>query len=137
MTATMIDVAQIVDGYIAVWNETDGAARQALIAAGWTEDVSYTDPMADVSGREALDGLVAAVQAQFPGFVFRRLGEVEAHHEFLRFSWEAGPADGCSGLWVFSTSRRNPGRGSGIIGMTQGHANDPCEDATVATLVSG
>jgi hypothetical protein len=93
MTATMIDVAQIVDGYIAVWNETDGAARQALIAAGWTEDVSYTDPMADVSGREALDGLVAAVQAQFPGFVFRRLGEVEAHHEFLRFSWEAGPAD--------------------------------------------
>jgi len=94
MTATMIDAAQIVDAYIAVWNETDGAARQALIAETWTEDGTYTDPLADVAGHGGIDALVGAVQAQFPGFVFRRLGEVGAHHAFIRFSWEAGPADG-------------------------------------------
>lgn len=94
MTATMIDAAQIVEAYIAIWNETDSAARRALIADTWTEDAAYTDPLADVTGHDAVDGLVDAVQAQFPGFVFRRLGEVDAHHEFIRFSWEAGPADG-------------------------------------------
>lgn len=94
MTATMIDVTQIVDSYLAVWNETDSAARLALITDAWTEDATYTDPLADVTGHAGIDGLVGAVQAQFPGFVFRRLGEVEAHHAFLRFSWEAGPADG-------------------------------------------
>ena len=94
MTATMIAVTQIVDNYIAIWNETDSAARQALISENWTEDATYTDPLAEVTGHEGIDGLVAAVQEQFPGFVFRQLGEAEAHHAFLRFSWEAGPADG-------------------------------------------
>jgi hypothetical protein len=94
MTATMTGTTQIVDGYIAIWNETDHAARKALIADTWTEDATYTDPLADVSGHEGIDGLIATVQAQFPGFVFRRLGEVDAHHAFIRFAWEAGPADG-------------------------------------------
>lgn len=93
MTATMIDAAQIVDAYLAIWNETDSVARQALIADTWTEDATYTDPLADVAGHAGIDGLVAAVQAQFPRFVFRRLGEADAHHAFVRFSWEAGPAD--------------------------------------------
>ena len=89
----MTDVTQIVDSYLAIWNEYESAARQALIADAWTDDATYTDPLADVSGCEGIDGLVGAVQPQFPGFVFRRLGEVEAHHAFLRFSWEDGPAD--------------------------------------------
>jgi hypothetical protein len=89
-----MDAAQIVDAYIAVWNETDRPARQELIAGAWTEDASYTDPLADVTGHDGIDGLVAAVQAQFPGLVFRSLGEVDAHHAFFRFSWEAGPAGG-------------------------------------------
>lgn len=94
MTATTMDTTQIVDAYIAIWNEADSTARQALITAAWTEDASYTDPLADVTGQDGINGLVGAVQAQFPGFVFRRLGEAEAHHAFLRFSWEAGPAGG-------------------------------------------
>ena len=93
MTATMTDVVQIVDSYVAIWNEPDAAARLALIAEVWTEDASYTDPLADVSGHDGLNGLVDAAQAQFPGFAFRRLGEVDAHHEYIRFSWEAGPVN--------------------------------------------
>lgn len=91
MTATTTDVAQIVDDYIAIWNETEAAPRKALIAAVWTENAAYTDPLADVEGHDGIDGLVAGVQSQFPGLIFNRLGEVDAHHEFIRFSWEAGP----------------------------------------------
>lgn len=94
MTATTTNATQLVESYIAIWNEVEAGPRQALIAETWSEDASYTDPMADVAGHAGIDGLVAAVQAQFPGFVFRRIGEVDAHHTFIRFSWEAGPADG-------------------------------------------
>jgi hypothetical protein len=77
--------------YLAAWNETDPAARRALVDALFTEDVRYTDPMADVEGREGMDGLIAAVQAQFPGFVFRPAGPADAHHDQVRFTWHLGP----------------------------------------------
>lgn len=31
------------------------------------------------------------MQAQFPGFVFRLGGGVDAHHDQLRFTWHFGP----------------------------------------------
>lgn len=91
MTATTTNATQLVESYIAIWNEVDAATRRARIAETWTEDAVYTDPMADVAGHDGIGGLVAAVQAQFPGLVFRRTGEVDTHHSFIRFSWEAGP----------------------------------------------
>lgn len=117
MTATMIDAAQIVDSYLAIWNETDRAARRALITDAWTEGATYTDPLAEVSGHEGIDSLVAAVQAQFPGFVFRRLGEVEAHHAFLRFSWEAGPAGGESVVAGSDVALIEDGRLRRVVGF--------------------
>jgi hypothetical protein len=48
-----------------------------------------------VSGHEQISDLVASVQAQAPGFVFRLLDDrVDAHHNVVRFSWELVPADG-------------------------------------------
>ena len=87
MTAT----TTLADRYLAAWNETEPAARRALVDELFTEDVRYTDPVADVSGRDQLDGLIGAVQAQFPGFVFRPAGPVDAHHDQVRFTWHLGP----------------------------------------------
>jgi hypothetical protein len=89
MTATT-DLAQ---RYLDAWNETDPAARRAAMAGVFTDDVRYTDPLADADGRDALDATIAAVQQQFPGFVFRLAGTPDAHHDQVRFSWELGPAD--------------------------------------------
>ncbi|WP_448641852.1 nuclear transport factor 2 family protein [Geodermatophilus sp. URMC 63] len=58
----------LADCYLAAWNETDTAARRALLDQVFTEDVTYTDPLADVAGRDGLDAAIAAVQAQFPGW---------------------------------------------------------------------
>jgi hypothetical protein len=44
-----------------------------------------------VAGREAIAATIAAVQAQFPGFVFRLAGPVDAHHDQVRFTWHLGP----------------------------------------------
>ena len=83
---------ELAERYIAAWNETDADARSAAVAALYTEDARYTDPLVDAEGREAIAATIGAVQAQFPGFSFRLAGPVDAHHDQARFSWELGPA---------------------------------------------
>ncbi|BDT92033.1 MULTISPECIES: nuclear transport factor 2 family protein [Nocardia] len=86
---------EAVDRYFAAWNATDEDARAAAVAAAWAEDGAYTDPLAEVSGHAQLTAAIGGVQAQFPGFEFRRLGAVDGHHDIARFSWElVSAADG-------------------------------------------
>jgi hypothetical protein len=84
-------MTSIATTYLACWNETDPAARRALLDTDWSQAVTYVDPMVDVSGTDQLDATVAAVQAQFPGFRFTLLGNVDAHHRQARFRWGLGP----------------------------------------------
>jgi hypothetical protein len=86
----MSDFDSVVERYLATWNETDSAARRAAIDGLFAEDVSYVDPVAAVAGRDALDGLIGAVQQQFPGLVFAAAGPVDAHHDQGRFGWSLG-----------------------------------------------
>lgn len=83
---------ELITRYLAAWNETDAAARRALIEEIWTEDGVYTDPLAVAVGRDAIDATIAAVQGRFPGFVFTLAGPVDAHHDIARFTWNLGPA---------------------------------------------
>ena len=90
MTAT----PDLATRYLAGGNETDPAARRALVDEVFAADVRYTDPLADVEGRDGLEATIAAVQAQFPGFRFRLAGPADAHHDQVRFTWHLGPEDG-------------------------------------------
>jgi hypothetical protein len=83
----------LVDRYLACWNESDPEARRALIARHWSPRPSYTDPLAAVTGREAIEQTIGAVQERFPGFTFSPVGPVDAHHQQARFTWGLGPAD--------------------------------------------
>jgi hypothetical protein len=83
---------EIVERYIASWNETDPERRRKLVDELWADRASYTDPLAEAHGRDAIDALIAAAQAQFPGFVFTLAGPVDAHHNQARFTWGLGPA---------------------------------------------
>ena len=82
----------IIQRYLDCWNETGAEARRKLIEQVWAPDATYTDPMAEVAGRAAIDATIAAVQAQFPGFVFTLAGPVDAHHGQARFTWNLAPA---------------------------------------------
>jgi len=82
----MSDFDSVVSRYLAVWNETDAAARRKRIDDLFAEDVRYVDPMAAVSGREALDGLVGAVQQQFPGLTFSLGRQVNANHDQTHYT---------------------------------------------------
>jgi hypothetical protein len=84
-------IPDLVQRYLDTWNETDAGKRRAKIDALYTEQCTYIDPLAAVSGREGVDGFVAAAQKQFPGIVFSLGSVVDAHHDQARFTWHAGP----------------------------------------------
>jgi hypothetical protein len=92
--AAMSNFTDLVDRYIAIWNETDDKRRRDLIARTWTEDSTYLDPMVRGEGRGGIDAMIRGVQAQFPGLLFRRTNEVDAHNDRVRFAWELGPEGG-------------------------------------------
>lgn len=88
----MTNFDELVLRYIDTWNETDPAARRAAVDTLYSEDARYVDPMAIAEGREAIAVTIGAVQDQFPDFVFRLSGPVDAHHDQARFRWALGPA---------------------------------------------
>jgi hypothetical protein len=95
MSATAHRHDDAVARYFEAWNAEDPAARAKAVAAAWTEDGGYTDPLADVSGHEEIAAVIAAAREQFPGFEFRLTGVVDGHHDIARFSWElVSTADG-------------------------------------------
>ncbi|MFJ2675957.1 nuclear transport factor 2 family protein [Streptomyces sp. NPDC087525] len=81
--------------YFDAWNATSADERAEAVALAWAEDGSYTDPLADVAGHEALAAVIAGARARFPGHVFTPAGPVDGHHDTARFSWELiSAADG-------------------------------------------
>ncbi|GAA0969527.1 nuclear transport factor 2 family protein [Acrocarpospora macrocephala] len=84
----------LVERYVATWNETDADARAKAVAELWTEDGTYTDPLADVAGHAGIAAVIEAAQGMFPGLVFTPGELYDAHHHIARFTWHLGPADG-------------------------------------------
>ncbi|WP_249997975.1 nuclear transport factor 2 family protein [Actinoplanes sp. M2I2] len=91
----MSDFDALVDRYLAVWNEPDPVTRRKAVDDLFADDVRYVDPLAAVEGRAALDGLIGAVQQQFPGHTLTVGGPVDGHHDQVRFTWNlaAGAGD--------------------------------------------
>ncbi len=113
-----MDFTRLADDYLAAWNDTDPSTRRARVDALWAPDGRYIDPMAVASGRAEIDATIGAVQEQFAGLRFARLGDVDAHHDQARFGWSLGP-DGTEPLVVgFDVAVRDAdGRLSLVLGF--------------------
>jgi hypothetical protein len=90
----MSNLTDLIDRYIAMWNETDAKRRRDLIARVWSENASYLDPLMQGEGHSGIDAMVNGVQERFPGHRFRRTSDVDAHHDRVRFAWELAPEKG-------------------------------------------
>jgi hypothetical protein len=84
----------LIDRYIAVWNETNAGRRRELFARTWTENGRYVDPLMQGEGQAGIDAMFASVQERFPGYRFRRTSPVDAHNGRLRFAWHLAPVGG-------------------------------------------
>jgi len=92
----MDTLTRLVDCYIAMWNERDAGRRRDLIAAIWTQDASYIDPLMQGDGHGGIAAMVEGVQARFPKHRFARTSDVEAHHERIRFCWALATESGAA-----------------------------------------
>jgi len=90
----MDNLTELIDRYIAMWNETDAERRRELIARTWTEEACYLDPILQGEGQAGIDTMVRGVHERFPGHRFRRTSDPDAHHDRVRFSWELAPEGG-------------------------------------------
>ena len=87
----MLDIAEVVELYIAMWNEQDAERRRALVARTLTEDATYVDPLVASEGVDGIAAMIGAVQGQFPGFRFRLAAGPDLHHDRVRFTWQLHP----------------------------------------------
>ncbi len=90
------DVVAIVDAYVGSWNEADDAARRSLLETAWSDDGVYTDPSAEVKGRDALFDHTGnfVSNPDMKGFSLERVSGVDVHHKLLRFDWALKSPDG-------------------------------------------
>jgi hypothetical protein len=83
------ELTEITEAYLRAWNSDDLAERGALLERTVADDVIFVDPMAHITGRDALADHITAVRAQFPGVMFAPAGDVDAHNSVLRVPWTA------------------------------------------------
>jgi hypothetical protein len=87
----MTDIATIAENYIRAWNESDPARREPMLAAAFTEDVAYRDPVQQGDGRDGIAALIDGVHRRFAGFRFALKGQPDGFADRIRFSWALGP----------------------------------------------
>lgn len=117
MTTTATEATQLADAYLAIWNERDGDARRALIAATWTPDGLYLDPMLRGEGHDGIHAAIGGAQPLFPGLNFRRNSEVDTHNDRMRFTWELGEEGEPPAMAGLDIGQVVDGRLSSIIGF--------------------
>jgi hypothetical protein len=114
----MSDTTEIVDAYLAMWNEEDANRRAAYIEQAWVPECRYIDPMLEADGHAALSEMVATVHAHYPGQRFRRVSGIDAHHDQVRFAWVLAAPDGAITVAGIDVGTIAPdGRLTGIVGF--------------------
>ena len=86
----MSNTNELVDRYIAAWNERDSRKRRELIAKTYTEAANYVDPHRSGDGHNGIDTMIADVQGRYAGYSFRLKSDVDTYQGRVRFQWEAG-----------------------------------------------
>jgi hypothetical protein len=87
-------IETLIADYLAAWSETDAINRQQILARIWADDGRYTDPQSEGQGREALNQIIGGFQATAPGSSFSLDGNIDHHHDCVRFAWTLKLPDG-------------------------------------------
>ncbi|SHG46817.1 MULTISPECIES: nuclear transport factor 2 family protein [Geodermatophilus] len=95
---TTADHLDPVDAYGAAWLATDAAERLSLLERAWAPDGVYCDPLAHVTGRQALSDHIAGTQEQLAGGRVEVTSRPVRHHDSALFHWRITDAAGTTVL---------------------------------------
>ena len=115
----MAQIADIIDSYIASWNEHDPERRRSLVGRTWSEDGSYVDPVMAGAGTHEIAAMIGAAQAQFPGHRFELAFGPDAHNDRVRFAWRLVGADGPVAAGVDFATVADDGRLHAVTGFLE------------------
>jgi hypothetical protein len=90
----MNDITNVIDDYIAAWNEGDAGRRQELVARTFAAGATYLDPLVAGEGTDAIATMIGAVREQYAGHRFELAAGPDAHHDRVRFSWHLKDGEG-------------------------------------------
>jgi hypothetical protein len=93
-TDITMDITATVDAYLSAYNERDPQRRAELIERAWSEQGRLIDPPLAAEGHTAIGEMAGAMQEHYADHRFRRVSDVDAHHDHLRFAWELVGPDG-------------------------------------------
>jgi len=79
----MTDANDIARRYIELWNERTPSRRREMLAADWTADARYVDPLMSGYGHDGVDALITGVQKRFPDFKFTLIGAPNGYGDQL------------------------------------------------------
>jgi hypothetical protein len=71
----------------------------------------------DRRSNAGISDLAAAVQSQFAGHTFRRVSDIDAHHDVLRYAWELVAPDGSVALSGLDVAVVADGRLQHVVGF--------------------
>jgi hypothetical protein len=93
----MLEIEELVQRFVAVWNETDPAARRATIETLWAPDGRHLMGQQDVQGYDALEARVIASHERSVvqgGNIFRPATAIQTLPEIVKFRWDMVRKDG-------------------------------------------
>ena len=96
----MNDVDGIGD-YGRAWLEPDPAERRRLLERCWAPGAVYCDPLAHVTGADALADHIGATQDALGGGRVEVTAEATRHHDSAHFPWAITAPDGSTVMTGF------------------------------------
>ena len=90
---TLQEITALLTQHVAALNEPDKGRRTLMIAEVYAEALQFIDPLLEFTGRAHLNGFVKELHQQNPGYVFRMIPPIEAHHNLARMNWQFGPEE--------------------------------------------
>ena len=88
------EAKQFMSELLAIWTQTDPAARRAAIVDHYRDDVVFHDPDGTFTGYSGLESFSDSLQQRFPGQQFEMVGEPSIVGDALRSYWRFGPVSG-------------------------------------------
>jgi hypothetical protein len=87
----MIEMSELVERYVAVWNEPDAERRRARIREFWADGGVHVTKSLEVRGyaASAYERFVATGT-----YVFTSANNADGHHNSVRLNWQMVPAAG-------------------------------------------
>ena len=83
----MTDFPKPLEFMLAAWNERDSEKIREHLEEALEPNIHFIDPNFDITGIDAFEAMVHAVQKKIPGAIYSHTSAFDSHHNLYRYYW--------------------------------------------------